>query len=398
MANNYISLITKYSTKAFDKVYKQESRSALLDAPSANVQWTGAKTVKIGKFQSGGLNNYYRNNNGDPRVNTGSTPGLYGFGYQRSQVGFIWEEFTVRQDRGAQYPIELFDNEETDGNVLAAATTEISRTQIIPEVDAYCFSEIASKCSTDLGNLATTAITKSNVYEELNKGLLYMEEHEVEADNTIIFTSPALYNTLRNANADMSRIVQNKESKGVNFAMGEYEGRDIVSVAPARFRTDIDLSGEGVAWGANSKAIDFLILAKDAVMHVVKYNKVKILEGDVVTALGFDGYLLTARIYHDVFVQDNKRYAIYAHVSDTAALANKLVVDVENGAISAIVTFPGDKLYFVGTSTDTMAVGDTATAANFTVSKVGDAVSQTTAFYAVDSNYKVVAKYTVTIA
>ena len=44
----------------------------------------------------------------------------------------------------------------------------------------------------------------------------------------------------------------------------------------------------------------------------LKYNKVKILSGDVVLAgQGFDGYMLFARIYHDVFVQDNKRYAIY---------------------------------------------------------------------------------------
>ena len=389
MANNYISLITKYSTKAFDKVYKQESRSALLDAPSANVQWTGAKTVKIGKFMSGGLNNYYRNNDGDSRVANGTTPGLYGFGYQRSQTGFIWEEFTVKQDRGAQFPIELFDNEETDGQVLGAATTEISRTQIIPEVDAYVFSTLAGYCNTQLGNIGTTTIDKENIYEELNKALLYMDNHEVEADDQIIFVSPTIYNTLRNANKEMSRIVQNDQEKGVKFSMGQYEGRDIVSVAPSRFRTLIDLSGEGVAWASGSQGIDFLVVAKSAVMHVVKYNKVKILEGDVVTALGFDGYLLTARIYHDVFVQDNKRYALYAHVGTSAALDAKLDVTVKDGKIKAMAAFPGDKLFFVGTSTDSSpSVGDTLT--NFKQVNVGDA-TEATKFYAVDSNKKVVA-------
>ena len=85
------------------------------------------KTVKIAKFQAGGLKDYYRNNNGDARVAQG-TP----FGYQQSSVGLTWEEFTVSMDRGASYPIELFDNEETDGLALGAATTEISRVIMIP--------------------------------------------------------------------------------------------------------------------------------------------------------------------------------------------------------------------------------------------------------------------------
>ena len=128
---NSIELITKYSTKAWDQVYKAESRSALLDAPSAQVQFTGAKTVKIAKFSATGLGNYYRNND---VANDGSV-----FGYAGGNVGLTWEEFTLKQDRSAMYQIEKFDDEETDGLTLGAATTEINRTIIVPEVDAYCF-------------------------------------------------------------------------------------------------------------------------------------------------------------------------------------------------------------------------------------------------------------------
>ena len=127
MANNSIALITKYSTKAWDKVYKAEAISSLFDAPDSQVKFTGAKTVKIAKFSATGLGNYYRNNEGDDRVGTGSP-----FGYAAGNVGLTWEEFTLKQDRSASYPVELFDNEETDGLVLGAATTEISRTIIIP--------------------------------------------------------------------------------------------------------------------------------------------------------------------------------------------------------------------------------------------------------------------------
>lgn len=123
MANNSIELITKYSTKAWDKVYKAEARSSLLDAPDAQVKFTGAKTVKIAKFSASGLGNYYRQGTGQNDM-----------GYAKGNVGLTWEEFTLKQDRSANYPVELFDNEETDGLTLGAATTEISRTIMIPLV------------------------------------------------------------------------------------------------------------------------------------------------------------------------------------------------------------------------------------------------------------------------
>ena len=359
--SNTIDLITKYSTKAWDKVYKAESRSSLLDTPSANVQWTGAKTVKIAKFQAGGLKNYYRNNNST--TVTQGTP----FGYQQSNVGLTWEEFTVKMDRAAQYPIELFDNEETDGLTLGAATTEISRTVMIPEIDAYCFSTIAGYCSDTtgkdalgeaakdaqgnpvaLGNLVKASVTKENELEELNKALLYFDEHEVPAEDQIIFVSPKYMNYLRNDNTELARyLMQADYNKDVKFTLTSYEGREFVVVPPQRFRTAFTTAtktGTGYGWGyyngskaITSEEISFIVCAKSAIMHVVKYNKVKVLSGDVVLAGGgFDGYMLFARVYHDVFVQDNKRYAIYTCLNSgsdkktvTAATSSTAAEEVE---------------------------------------------------------------------
>ena len=134
MPNNNIELITTYSSKYWDVVYKQEAVTSILDADPAYVKFTGAKTVKIGKWQSGGLHNYYRNNIGDARaVGNPNQPGYAGvkgesgawtlppanfagaadFGYQKSATRLTWEEFTLRCDRGAAFEIELFDNEES---------------------------------------------------------------------------------------------------------------------------------------------------------------------------------------------------------------------------------------------------------------------------------------------
>lgn len=381
MANN-IALITKYSTAAWDKIYKAESRSSLLDGKEGvNVQWTGTKTVKIAKFSAGGLKNYYRNSNsvsgtGVPTTaRTGSEPfmGNLGYGYQSSNVGLTWEEFTIAMDRAAAYPIEYFDNEETDGLVLGAATTEISRTVMIPEVDAYCFSKLADYCSatsdtitladgtttTGLGNYveysSTSSITKSNALEAVNAAFLYFDEHEIPAEDQILFVSSRFFNYLRNDTTELARyLMQADYDKNVKFTLTEYEGRQIVVVPPQRFRTKfttVTESGAGYGFGwwdatagaaVTSKEIHFILCAKSAVMHVVKYNKVKILSGDVaLAATGQDGYALYARVYHDVFVMDNKRYAIYTAVnggsdakSITAATSSTSAKEVKTSTTS----------------------------------------------------------------
>lgn len=382
MAYNSIELITKYSTKAWDKVYKAEAISSLLDAPESQVQFTGAKTVKIAKFSASGLGNYYRNNDGDERASYASP-----FGYAAGNVGLTWQEFTLKQDRSAKYPIELFDNEETDGLALGAATTEISRTIMIPEVDAYCFSEIAEYA----GHKIQTAIQPgTNEFQILNEALLYLEEHEVPAEKQIILASPKFMNGLR-MNNEMSRVLlQADYNKDVKFTLTSYEGRKIATVPPQRFRTKIAktadgrIAGNGVHWAADSEFIDFMVFPTDAVLHVVKYNKVKIISGDMnLAGQGFDGYSIFARIYHDVFVTDNKRPAIVIHTTAnyTPTTSDLIKLTIETG--KPIEANAAEKLFRIYKTTRQTAptVGSDFTKTNDdTLVKVGATAEASTTY------------------
>ena len=149
------------------------------------------------------------------------------------------------------------------------------------------------------------------------------------------------------------------------------------------------------------------MVAKSAVMHVVKYEKVKVIDGDTnLAARGFDGYTVFARIYHDVFVPENKQVAIYVHESDAAAAAKPVVeLDIRttgSGAttkIKAINTLPGNILAFVGTTTETGvdAAGKLSDISKFTAARVGDTIAATSTFYAVDGNLNILTKKTITI-
>jgi hypothetical protein len=132
-----------------------------------------------------------------------------------------------------------------------------------------------------------------------------------------------------------------------------------------------------------------MVVATDAVMHVVKYNKVKIISGDMnLAGANFDGYSIFARIYHDVFVPDNKRFGIYVHTGGFAThtpAAFRLRVEVdETDKVTSIVHFPADKLAKFYKTTGTLTVGTAFTKTNAeTLVKVGSTVAAGTTVYAV---------------
>lgn len=336
---NKIDLIVKYSTEAFDEVYKADARSALLDGNKKLMQFTGAKTVKIAKFTSDGLSDYARANGEVSGDFSQGTHSGNGYGYQRADMGITWEEFTLACDRGAQYRVELFDNEETAELAVGLGTKQINKQVIIPEVDAYCFSKIAdyvpaSNLITAADTISLTAGDAAEPVNVLNNMFLKLDEAEVPAEDQIIFASPTFIQALRSTNALYKKLDQSEYKKNVSFLIEEYEGRPIVMVPPSRFMTKVSLNAKGYGPTASvSKHIHCMLVAKEAVYHIVKYNKIKVFGPDVVQ--DYDGYKINARIYHDVFVPDNKRVALAMWTKSTAITGSNL------GSITDIVNVAG---------------------------------------------------------
>ena len=241
--------------------------------------------------------------------------------------------------------------------------TDFNRTKVVPEIDAYVFSKLVEFA----GTVSNSNITlSSNIgynangpIQALNDAFLALDNVEVPEEDQIIFASPAFINMLRSTNELVRVLKQNEYKENVSFQVYEYMGREIVSVAPTRFRTNIQLDADGYSWGAGSQNIDFIVCAKKAVYHVVKYNKVRVISPERV--ISYDGYAVNVRIYHDVFVPDNKRIAIYAHVSAGTAPTPtiKFIYDDVAKKLSNVAVIPGD-LMIDGLYVDTTApaIGD----------------------------------------
>ena len=365
---NNIELITKYATEAWDKVYKKESISSILDGEKDLMKFVGVKTVRIAKHSSDGLGNYQRANKpaNDQDYAAGDAATFnngQGYGYPTGDVNLTWETFEIRIDRARQLRIELFDNEESGELAVTSALTDFSRTKVAPEVDAYVFSELARLAGTTSDSSIELAsgmgYNAAGPMQALNNAFTALEEEEVPEEDQIVFASVQFVNKLRSSGEIVKVLHQNEYKENVNFSVYEYMGREIVAVPGRRFRTDINLTDNGFGWKAGSKAIDFIVCAKSACYHVVKYDKIRVFDPKLVQ--DFDGYKVNVRVYHDFFVPDNKRVAIYCHVSNTSAPANdiKFLSNLVLGdatadlTLSNIANIPGDILvdgYFLSTT------------------------------------------------
>lgn len=380
---NKIDLIVKYSEDAFDEVYRADSRIGLLDGNTKDMVFTGAKTVKIPKWNSGGMYNYGRANN--PNNQSGNfsqgTQHGSGYGYQISDMGYEWETFTLAIDRAVQYRVDMFDDEETAKTLVARGSTQVNKQVLIPEIDAYSFAKIAGSAGKVLTGTISDAATSP--VEALNSALLWLEENEVSTEDVIGFVSPKFKEALRNTskNGLVKPLLQGEFEKNIKFSIEEYEGVKLVSVPPRRFMTNIILDDgfyrPGTAADANttygegsnpykvtgaSEAIDFLLVQKSAVYHIVKYNKIKVFGPDVVQ--DYDGYKINVHVYHDVFVPDNKRLAVVLHTGgfDSAVAENisLTVTKTADNKLASATILPGStktngKLYLAAVTSEAAA-------------------------------------------
>lgn len=353
---NDIELITKYSVEKFDEAYYVGACTAILDGPSNQLKWTGARTLMIPKIAFSSLKNYTRNNS-----QVGATDAPFGYSYGKSKAE--WESFTVEFDRAIVYPIDRADDEESAGIIMAHAVRQINKTVIIPEIDACRFSKLASYCSDNLGNLVSEAesnLTKENIYDKLIDGFEYLTSHEVALENQVIFVSTHVHSLMQRANVTLSRLIMTDFSGKYEFSTQSLEGRPLIVVPPNRFKTEFLCTDEGTAYGEGSKGIDYLMVDKTACWAVKKYEKLVILTGaPVLAGSDFDGSKIYFHVYHDIFVPDNARIAIYAHVGSTTVPDVSLDVRLDKkGIVKGITLFPSGKVASYAVSTTEQTVGN----------------------------------------
>ncbi len=263
--SNTIALAKSYVPN-LDEIYKLTSLSAILTSDQGLAR-PGAKAneILVPKLSMDGLGDYSRSS-----------------GYANGDVTLEWESVPFNFDRGRKFVVDVEDDEETINTAFGRLGSEFMRTKVVPEVDAFTFSEVAGKAGNivdgtlTLGTDVTAAITTANSV---------MDDAEVPAEGRILFITPTNYNKIV-----ALQTIESRDMLGI-FSQ-------IIKVPQSRFYTAIDMlsGGVGEEIGGYTKAdhkytatgdgatTDFTISDKPASLQAVYVDGTKVTTGWTYTA------------------------------------------------------------------------------------------------------------------
>ena len=289
-----IDLVTAF-VRVLDTVYKQESKTAVLDALTESPSFLNANAVKVMQLSTVGLGTYSRTT-----------------GYPAGDITAEWVTMTLAAERGRGFTLDRMDNEESFGLIMGRLIREWMRVHVAPELDAYRFAKYATGAGSIVGSGAT--LTDADIIPALDVAKLALDEDEVPEDGRILFLSHTMKQELEQK---VGRSLANETR--VNRLVEVWDGMQVIGIPQGRFYTQVTLNagatsdvGGYVKTVSTGKDINFLMMHPSAVCQPVKLNQVKYFSPEINQTT--DGHLWQSRIYHDAFVYDNKETGIYLHM------------------------------------------------------------------------------------
>lgn len=281
---NTIALRKAYST-ALDEVYKLASLTAVLDGPNELVrEGANANEILIPKMTMNGLANYNKQ--------TGYVPGDITLEYETKKCTY---------DRGRMFTVDAMDNIESAGVAFGRLAAEFLRTQVVPELDAW---RLASYAGYATGKVAAAIADGKAGIAAIRTGKTAIKNAEARTETCYLFISTAL-----------KGMIDDLDTTASKKAMEDWAG--VIEVPTGRFFDKVTLtaSGAGGFTTVGGKAIDFLIVDKDAVIQNQKHTVSKIITPEA--NQDADAWKYGYRTVGIAEAKDNKKVAIYVHTAAT---------------------------------------------------------------------------------
>lgn len=267
MAINYAS---KYAQR-IDERFAKEALSG--SAINQDFDFVGVKTVNIYSVPTSEMHDYTKSG-----TNRYGTP---------EELENSVQEMTMSQDRSFTFTIDRGNYNDTQmSNAAGAALQRQLREVVIPEIDTYRFAKICANA----GTTATGTITNENAYDAFIDGTTALVDNKVPLAGAVAYVSSAYFKLIK---LDPSFIKQSDIAQNIAIRgqLGMIDGIPIV-VLPKSY----------IPAGVN-----FFITNRIATTAPVKLSEYKIHDNPP----GINGWLIEGRVYHDAFVLNNKKKAIY---------------------------------------------------------------------------------------
>lgn len=271
MAINYAS---KFASQIDERFTKEA-----LSTPAINTDFdfVGVKTVNVYSVPTSPMNDYTKS--GSSRYGT------------PEELENSVQELTMTQDRSFTFTIDRGTYNDTQmTNAAGMALQRQLREVVIPEIDKYRFAKICANA----GTIQTGAVTQDNAYDAFLDGTTSLIDNKVSTAGAVAYVSSAFYKIIKldSAFIKQSDIAQNIAIKG---QIGMIDGIPVVVLPKSYMPTDVE----------------FFVTNRIATTAPVKLTEYKIHDNPP----GINGWLVEGRVYHDAFVLENKKKAIYVHKS-----------------------------------------------------------------------------------
>lgn len=233
---NNIELSTVY-LPLLDKVYKQASKTAILEGDEAVIKRGDNGEIKVAKLDMDALGDFDRKS-----------------GYTKGSTTFRWETIKYDKERSQDLRIDRLDNAEALKLPFAKLSSEFVRTKVVPETDAARIAKIAGTDGISLKE--ETLNDGASVIAALRACSNKMDEDEVDPENRILFITPTKRGSISDLDTTKSKEVLDKFST-------------IIEVPQSRMYTKIELKNGKTEFGY-SKAKDVYEVTKDTTKQTGK--------------------------------------------------------------------------------------------------------------------------------
>lgn len=301
----------KIFMQQLDKQVEALATSGWMESNAGLVKYNGGNEVKIPIISMDGLGDYDRTS-----------------GFVDGSVTLEYQTKTLTQDRGRTFQLDRMDVDETNFVATAANVMgEFQRTLVIPEIDAYRYSSIATQAIAK--EVATGGYTADadTILSKIKEDIYAIYDVAGEIPLVITLSMP-LWGLLSNS-SELS-----KQLSVIDFAVGDVktkvrgiDNNPIIPVPSTRMKTKYvfqDGKTEGQTAGgfkadAEAMSINWIITPRTAPIAVSKTDKIRIFTPDQNQKA--DAWKLDYRKYHDLWVKDNQFKAIRVNIEDALVVA-----------------------------------------------------------------------------
>lgn len=292
-----------------DKKAIQEAVTGWMDANAGQVLYNGGAEVKIPKMSIQGLGDYDRDN-----------------GYQKGGITLEYETRKMTQDRGRMFQLDPVDiNENNFVTTAASAMGEFQRMHVIPEIDAYRLSKIATEAiAAEKAGMVeygyTPGAENTSAIRKVKEGINAVREMGYNGP-LLIHATPDFIMELELELA--GKIVVTTFSKGgINTQVPSVDGVPLISTPSNRMYTAIEIQdgktvgqeAGGYKKGSTAKNINFMVLPTTTPIAVTKQDVMRIFDPNVNQKL--NAWQMDYRRFHDIWVLDNKLDSIYLSIKE----------------------------------------------------------------------------------